>query len=58
MAKPIRATPKLRGEEANEFVKRMIIVEKTKLSKIDRDLIRKIEENKNFFKLSQEIPLV
>ena len=33
MAKPIRATPELRGEEAKNFVKKIIQAEKTKLTK-------------------------
>lgn len=57
MAKPIRATPELKGLEADKFIKKMIIVEKSALSKVDRNLVKQIAINSAFFKQSQELQL-
>ena len=38
MAKPIRATPTLRGEEAEKFIKQMIKRENSPISNIDKVL--------------------
>ena len=43
MAKPIRATPELRGEDAKNFVKKMIQAEKTKITKEEIELAEAIE---------------
>lgn len=43
MAKPIRATPELRGEEAKNFVRKMIRAEKTKITKKEIELAKSIE---------------
>ena len=49
MAKPIRATPELRGEIADAFIKRMINVENSKISKADKILSKEIKENSKYF---------
>ena len=49
MAKPIRATPTLRGEDAEKFVKQMIKRENSPLSKIDRMLYSDIAKNRKYF---------
>ena len=49
MAKPIRATPTLRGEEARKFVQLMIKREKSPMSKIDRMLCNDINTNRKYF---------
>jgi hypothetical protein len=50
MAKPIRATPKLRGEDANKFVNRMIIIETSRITERDKELAKQIKSNSKFFK--------
>ncbi len=42
MAKPIKATPDLVGKEANKFIKKMLEVEKSKITKKDRILALQI----------------
>lgn len=49
MAKPIRATPTLRGEEAENFVKQMIKREKSPISNIDKALFADVAKNKKYF---------
>ena len=49
MAKPIRATPELKGESADIFLKKMISVERTRISKKDQELSNQIKENLEFF---------
>lgn len=51
MAKPIRATPELKGEDADNFLRKMILVEKSPITKQDRELIKEIESNSQFFKV-------
>ena len=43
MAKPIRATPELRGQEAKNFVEKMLHTEKTKITKKEIELAEAIE---------------
>ena len=43
MAKPIRATPELRGQEAKSFVKKMLRTEKTKITQKEIQLAKAIE---------------
>lgn len=57
MAKPIRATPELRGEEANEFLRKMAEVEKTGISEIDRKLAMAVKSNSRFFESIESIQL-
>lgn len=45
MAKPIKSTPELSGEEANKFLERMIKVENSKITLKQRELSREIERN-------------
>jgi hypothetical protein len=45
MAKPIRATPELTGEEANEFLRKMIKVERAKMTQEQKRLAKEIEKN-------------
>ncbi|MDD4878198.1 MAG: hypothetical protein PHO02_04125 [Candidatus Nanoarchaeia archaeon] len=49
MAKPIRATPTLRGEDAERFVKQMIKKETSAISRIDKELYADVEKNRRFF---------
>ena len=49
MAKPIRATPTLRGEDAERFVKQMIKKETSAISKADKALYADAEKNKHYF---------
>ena len=49
MAKPIRATPELRGEIADKFIRKMISIENSKMTKEDKKLLREIKENSAYF---------
>jgi len=52
MAKPIRATPTLRGEDAVNFVIAMQKRERnTRVSRIDRELMELIDENKRVLRV-------
>jgi hypothetical protein len=52
MAKPIRATPTLYGQDAVEFVVAMHKREQNpRLTKVDKELISLMEENKKFLKV-------
>jgi len=42
MAKPIRATPELKGEDARLFVENMEMKEKSRISKAERNLAKAI----------------
>jgi len=42
MAKPIEATPTLRGEDAKRFIRNMIKTEKRKITKKEKELFRAI----------------
>ena len=49
MAKPIRATPTLRGEEAERFVQEMIKRENSPISTIDKILYANVNKNRKYF---------
>lgn len=49
MAKPIRATPTLRGEEAERFVREMIKKENAPISPADRLLYAEVNRNRKYF---------
>ncbi len=49
MAKPIRATPTLRGEEAKKFLRLMVKRENSPMSKIDRKLYANVEKHRTYF---------
>jgi hypothetical protein len=49
MAKPIRATPQLRKEEVEKFIKEMISIDRAKITKLDRKLAEEVKENSTFF---------
>lgn len=49
MAKPIRATPTLVGEEALSFLQQMKKNDNAKVTKRDKNLIDIIKSNQNFF---------
>ena len=51
MAKPIRATPELKGQEANNFIEKMIYIENTPISKKDKSLVDDLKANVKFFKV-------
>ncbi len=46
MAKPIRATPALRGKDAAEFLRRMRIEETRPITEKDRKLAKELREFK------------
>ena len=48
MAKPIRATPTLRGADAEKFVKLMIKRETSAISKADKALYADIDKNRHY----------
>ena len=45
MAKPIRSTPELTGDEANEFLRKMIRIERAKVTPKQKMLSKEIEKN-------------
>ncbi|MBI2145972.1 hypothetical protein HYU22_01370 [Candidatus Woesearchaeota archaeon] len=49
MAKPIRATPTLRGKEAKQFLKLMAKREKSPLSVIDKKLYANVDKHRKYF---------
>ena len=49
MAKPIRATPTLRGEDAEIFVREMIKRENAPISNIDKILYAHVNKNRKYF---------
>ena len=49
MAKPIRATPTLNREEAKLFIKNMVEFENSKINKVDKSIIKRLEKNSKFF---------
>jgi hypothetical protein len=49
MAKPIRATPTLRGAEAERFVKEMVRKENSPMSNIDKMLYASINRKRKYF---------
>lgn len=51
MAKPIRATPTLVGEEALLFLDKMKRREKTALTKVDINLIKIIDSHSKLFRI-------
>ena len=44
MAKPIKATPDLVGEEANNFIRKMLLVERSKITHKERKLAEEISK--------------
>lgn len=49
MARPIRDTPKLKGKIADEFIRKMISRETSKMTRIDKKLSRDIKKNSEYF---------
>lgn len=49
MAKPIRATPTLRGEDAERFVQEMVKRENTPISGRDKVLYANVNKNRKYF---------
>ncbi len=45
MAKPIKSTPELSGEEANEFLKKMLKMEESKITREQIQFSKEIEQN-------------
>lgn len=45
MAKPIKSTPVLNGEEANAFLKKMLEVERTRITLRQKQFAKEIKEN-------------
>lgn len=45
MAKPIKSTPELTGEEANKFLEKMIKMEQSKITTKQRSLAKEVERN-------------
>ena len=49
MAKPIRATPTLRGKEAKKFLELMAKREKSPMSEIDKILYANVDKHRKYF---------
>ena len=49
MAKPIRATPELRGEEAVRFIIKMHRFEKAPISNIDKAILERVKGKAGYF---------
>jgi len=49
MAKPIRATPTLRGEEAKKFLRLMAKRENSPMSDADKKLYANVEKHREYF---------
>jgi len=49
MAKPIRATPELRGEEAAKFIARMHRFEKAPITNIDKGILARVRSKAAYF---------
>ena len=49
MAKPIRATPTISGEDAEKFISKMISIDRSKITKQDRKIAEEILKNSKFF---------
>lgn len=49
MAKPIRATPVLRGKDAIRFIEEMHRVETEPISEVDKETIKRLKKNTPFF---------
>ncbi len=45
MAKPIKSTPELSGEEANKFLEKMLRVERSRITSRQKEFVKEIEEN-------------
>lgn len=45
MAKPIKSTPELVGEEADEFLEKMLKIERSKITSKQKLLAKEIEKN-------------
>ena len=45
MAKPIKSTPELSGEEADNFLRKMIYVEESRVTQKQRDFAKEIKKN-------------
>ena len=42
MAKPIKATPTLNAEASNQFIAEMLAVQKRKINKIEKEILKAI----------------
>lgn len=49
MAKPIRATPELKGEEAGKFITRMHRFERAPINSIDKAILSRVKSKANYF---------
>ncbi|HLC36978.1 MAG TPA: hypothetical protein VJK05_05230 [archaeon] len=49
MAKPIRATPVLKGEEALKFIEKMHKTEKSPLNQADRAVLNRLVAKRPYF---------
>jgi len=49
MAKPIRATPTLRGKEAKQFLELMAKRERSPLSDLDKNLYANVDKHRKYF---------
>ena len=52
MAKPILATPELTGKQANNFIEKMIEVEKAGLTSYQKKMLNEIKSNRKSFVIS------
>ena len=47
------ATPKLNCKESEKFLKKMLKTQKGKISKVDKRILEKIQENQKYFKIQK-----
>lgn len=47
MAKPIKSTPELTGEEADNFLKKMLAVERSRVTVKQKQFAKEMQENMN-----------
>lgn len=45
MAKPIKSTPELTGEEANKFLRKMLVVERSRVTSKQKQFAKEIKAN-------------
>lgn len=51
MAKPIRSTPELEGHKADEFLKKMLKVEESRVTYQQKEFAKEIKKNMNLLQV-------
>lgn len=49
MAKPIRATPELKGEEASKFIEKMHRFERAPINSVDKAILSRVKSKSDYF---------